>query len=978
MSDKQPIKSGDHIYLIDGSGYIFRAYHALPPLTRASDGLPVGAVSGFCNMLNKLLRETNQGHKPSHLAVIFDYSGHTFRNEIYPDYKANRDAPPEDLVPQFSIIRDAVRAFNVPCIEMQGFEADDLIATYARQAAEAGAEVTIVSSDKDLMQLVSPKISMLDTMKNKEIGEAEVQERFGVGPDKVVEVQALAGDSVDNVPGVPGIGVKTGALLINEFGDLDSLLERAGEIKQQKRRENLIEFADQARLSRDLVRLDQNVPVEHGLDEFIVQAPEAETLIGFLKGLEFTTLTTRLAKEIDVDANAIEASEVKPATSRRGPDTSEDEELASSPGPVVAIPDQVSLGINQTPKQLAQKRAAEAGNISIDSSAYETADTTGALNTWIERAQASGIVAVDTETNSLDAVSADLVGISLATAPGQACYIPLAHGMSDGLALDGPPAEQIPLKQAIALLKPMLEDPSVLKIGQNLKYDWVVLSRYGIKISPFDDTMLLSYALDSGLGRHSMDELSSRHLNHQPIAFKDVVGSGKKMLTFDQVPVPEATKYAAEDADITLRLHRVLKPRIAAEAMACVYERLERALSPVIANMELAGIKVDREVLSRLSSEFAQSLARLEDEIHELAGERFNIASPKQLGEILFDKMNLEGGKKTKTGAWGTGADVLESLAAQGHDLPVKVLEWRGLAKLKSTYTDALPEFINPETGRVHTSYSMAATTTGRLSSSDPNLQNIPIRTAEGRRIRTAFVAESGHKLISADYSQIELRVLAHIADIASLKQAFADGLDIHAMTASEMFGVPIEGMDPMIRRRAKAINFGIIYGISAFGLANQLGISRGDAKDYIDTYFERFPGIRDYMETTKEFARKHGYVETVFGRKCHTPDINSKNQAHRGFVERAAINAPIQGSAADVIRRAMIRMPGALKQAKLEARMLLQVHDELIFEAPDAQVEATIKIASEVMEAAPAPAVTMAVQLKVDARAADNWDEAH
>lgn len=978
MNDDQHIKSGDHIYLVDGSGYIFRAYHALPPLTRKSDGMPVGAVSGFCNMLNKLLRDTNEGAKPSHLVVIFDYSGHTFRNEIYSDYKANRDAPPDDLVPQFSIIRDAVRAFNVACIEMQGFEADDLIATYARQAAEAGAEVTIISSDKDLMQLVSSKVTMVDTMKNKVIGEAQVHERFGVGPDKVVEVQALAGDSVDNVPGVPGIGVKTGALLINEYGDLDSLLERAGEIKQQKRRENLIEFADQARLSLKLVTLDQNVPVEHGLNEFLVKAPVAETLIGFVKGLEFTSLTNRLAKEFGVDADAIATSEVKPAKSRRGPDSSEDDELVETSDSEQPDADQARLGVNQTPKELAQQRASDARNIPIDASVYEMVDTVEALNVWIERAQTAGIVAVDTETNSLDAVAADLVGVSLATAPGVACYIPLAHGMSDGLALDGPPPEQIPLKQAMALLKPLLEDPSILKIGQNLKYDLVVLSRYGIRISPFDDTMLLSYALDSGLGRHGMDELSARHLDHRPIAFKEVVGSGKSMITFDKVPVPEATRYAAEDADITLRLHRVLKPRIAAEAMTCVYERLERALSPVIVNMELAGIKVDRDMLSRLSSEFAQSLARLEDEIHTLAGEKFNIASPKQLGEILFDKMSLEGGKKTKTGAWGTGADVLEGLATQGHDLPVKALEWRGLAKLKSTYTDALPGFINPATGRVHTSYSMAATTTGRLSSSEPNLQNIPIRTAEGRRIRTAFIAEPGHKLISADYSQIELRVLAHIADIGSLKQAFADGLDIHAMTASEMFDVPIEGMDPMVRRRAKAINFGIIYGISAFGLANQLSISRGDAKNYIDTYFERFPGIRDYMENTKEFARKHGYVETMFGRRCHTPEINSKNQAQRGFVERAAINAPIQGSAADVIRRAMIRMPGALKQAKLDARMLLQVHDELIFEAPEAQVEATIKIASDVMEQASAPAVAMTVQLKVDTRAADNWDEAH
>lgn len=969
------LKPGDHVYLIDGSGYIFRAYHALPPLTRSSDRLPVGAVSGFCNMLNKLLRDTSQGHKPSHLAVIFDYSGTTFRNKIYPEYKAHRPDPPEDLIPQFSLIRDAVRAFNVPCIEMEGFEADDLIATYARQASDNGAQVTIVSSDKDLMQLVSPKISMLDTMKNKEIGEAEVNERFGVGPDRVVDVQALAGDSVDNVPGVPGIGVKTGALLINEYGDLDQLLERASEIKQQKRRENLIEFADQARMSRDLVRLDQHVPVEHGLGDFGVTPPDAETLIGFLKGLEFTTLTTRVAKDFGIEADTVQATKIKAPVSRRGPDT---DDVAQEVTPQNDAAASTATDRVFNPKSRAQTHAAMIAALPVEPDKYETVDTLDRLEAWVEQATAHGAVAVDTETNSLDAVAADLVGVSLSVIPGEACYIPLNHGMSDGLALDGPPAQQIPLAEAVKALKPLLENPLVLKIGQNIKYDWVVLSRYGIEMTPVDDTMLLSYALDSGLGSHSMDELSKRHLGHEPIPFKSLAGTGKSAKTFDQIPVSDATKYAAEDADITLRLHHILKPRLAAEGKAKVYQRLERPLIPVISNMERAGITVDRDVLSNLSSEFAQNLARLEDEIQELAGEKFNIGSPKQLGEILFDKMALEGGKKTKTGAWGTGADVLETLAAQGHDLPVKVLEWRGLAKLKSTYTDALPEFINRETGRVHTSYSMASTTTGRLSSSDPNLQNIPIRTQEGRRIRTAFVAQPGHKLISADYSQIELRVLAHIADIQSLKQAFADGLDIHAMTASEMFSVPIDGMDPMVRRRAKAINFGIIYGISAFGLANQLSIPRGEAKAYIDTYFERFPGIRDYMENTKEFARKNGYVETVFGRACHTPEINSKNPAHRGFVERAAINAPIQGSAADVIRRAMVRMPLALADAELSARMLLQVHDELIFEAPDEEVDRTIETAVSIMENASAPAVDMSVPLKVDARAAGNWDEAH
>jgi DNA polymerase-1 len=805
------------------------------------------------------------------------------------------------------------------------------------------------------MQLVGPKVIMLDTMKNRVFREAEVEQRFGVGPDKVIEVQALAGDSVDNVPGVPGIGVKTGAQLINEYGDLDTLLERAHEIKQQKRRENLIEFADQARVSRDLVRLEQNVPVEHQLDEFAVTTPDAQTLIGFLKALEFTTLTNRVAKDLEADPEAIEPGGLEIPKEHRGPDLDPGTSSPPVPAAVPAVQD-----------------------VAIDPDAYETLDTIEALEAWIADAIDKGIVAVDTETTSLDAAQAELVGVSLATAPGRACYIPLAHGAGDGLALDGPAAKQIPLKQALDALKPLLEDAAVLKIAQNVKYDWAILKRYGLEIKPFDDTMLLSYALDSGRGGHGMDELSQRHLDHKPIPFKEVVGSGKSMVTFDKVPVPEATRYAAEDADVTLRLYHVLKPRLAAEGRVTVYERLERPLAPVLAQMELAGIMVDRAVLARLSGDFAQALGGLEDEIHKLAGESFNIASPKQLGEILFDKMSLEGGKKTKTGAWGTGADVLEALAAEGHDLPARVLDWRQLAKLKSTYTDSLPDYINPETGRVHTSYAMASTTTGRLSSSDPNLQNIPVRTAEGRKIRTAFIADKGMKLISADYSQIELRVLAHIADIASLKQAFADGLDIHAMTASEMFGVPIRDMDPTVRRRAKAINFGIIYGISAFGLANQLSIPRGEARDYIETYFERFPGIKDYMEETKAFCRKEGYVKTIFGRICHMPEINSNNPAHRGFVERAAINAPIQGSAADIIRRAMIRMPDALNKARLDAVMLLQVHDELIFEAPEDQVDSTIETARQVMETACEPAIKMSVPLKVDARAADNWDEAH
>lgn len=953
------IKAGDHLYLIDGSGYIFRAYHALPPLTRKSDGMPVGAVSGFCNMLNKLLQDTRQADQPSHFAVILDASSKTFRNEIYPEYKANRSETPEDLVPQFPLIREAVRAFNVPCIEMKGFEADDIIATYARQAEAAGAKVTIVSSDKDLMQLVGPAIEMLDTMKNRHIGVDEVFEKFGVGPERVIDVQALAGDSADNVPGIPGIGVKTGAFLINEYGDLDTLLDRASEIKQTKRRENLIEFADLARISRTLVTLEVNVPLEASLDEFLVKDFDAETLIGFLKSMEFTTLTRRIGEQLSVDPNAIATTGASESKEAENFDIS----AVATGGNPAAVVEFVHTSVS---------------SLTVNADKYETVTTLDNLQNWIDEANSHGVVAIDTETTSLDAMQADLVGISLCVEMGEACYIPLGHRKGDGLDFGGDTIDQIAMSDALELLRPMLKDASVLKVGQNLKYDALVLSRYDIELQPIDDTLLMSYALDAGRGGHGMDELSQRHLGHAPIPFKEVAGSGKSKITFDLVLIDKATEYAAEDADITLRLYEVLKPRLISEKKKTLYETLERPLVPILMQMEREGIKVDRSVLARLSGDFAQAMAGLEAEIHQLAGENFNIASPKQLGEILFDKMSLEGGKKTKTGAWGTGADVLEGLAAQGHDLPIRVLNWRQLAKLKNTYTDALPKHINPETNRVHTSYSLASTSTGRLSSNEPNLQNIPIRTAEGRKIRSAFIADNGNKLISADYSQIELRVLAHIADLASLKQAFADGLDIHAMTASEMFNVPMENMDPSVRRRAKAINFGIIYGISAFGLANQLGISRGEAKDYIDTYFKRFPGIQGYMESTKEFCRANGYVETIFGRQVHYPEINSKNPAHRGFLERAAINAPIQGSAADIIRRAMIKMPEALKTSKLQARMLLQVHDELIFEAPEAETDEVIKVVSQTMENACAPALTLSVPLKVDARAADNWEEAH
>ncbi|MBB6487666.1 DNA polymerase-1 [Rhizobium lusitanum] len=1000
------MKKGDHLFLVDGSGFIFRAFHALPPLTRKSDGLPVGAVSGFCNMLWKLLtsaRDTSVGVTPTHFAVIFDYSSKTFRKEIFPEYKANRSAPPEELIPQFGLIREATRAFNLPCIETDGFEADDIIATYARQAEAAGSDVTIISSDKDLMQLVTPMVHMYDSMKDKQIGIPDVIEKWGVPPEKMIDLQAMTGDSVDNVPGIPGIGPKTAAQLLEEFGDLDTLLARAGEIKQQKRRENIIANAELARISRQLVSLRTDVPLELPLDALVLEPQNGPKLIGFLKAMEFTSLTRRVADACDCDPAAIEPSVVKVelADGAHGPDLDVGENVELVAGsevsaegasvPVPAAKPRLAVEGLSEPADLANARAASFATAPIDHSKYVTIRDVATLDQWIADARETGIVAFDTETTSLDVMQAEIVGFSLAIADNRndptgssirAAYVPLAHKTGVGDLLGGGMAEnQIPLRDALARLKVLLEDTSILKIAQNLKYDYLLMKRYGIETKSFDDTMLLSYVLDGGSNAtHGMDSLSERWLGHKPIAYKDVAGSGKSNVTFDLVDIDRATAYAAEDADVTLRLWLVLKPRLAAEKLSAVYERLERPLVPVLAHMEERGITIDRQILSRLSGELAQGAARLEDEIYTLAGERFNIGSPKQLGDILFGKMGLAGGSKTKTGQWSTSAQVLEDLAAAGFDLPRKIVDWRQLTKLKSTYTDALPGYVHPQTKRVHTSYSLASTTTGRLSSSEPNLQNIPVRTAEGRKIRTAFISTPGHKLVSADYSQIELRVLAHVANIPQLKQAFEDGIDIHAMTASEMFGVPVEGMPSEVRRRAKAINFGIIYGISAFGLANQLSIERSEASDYIKKYFERFPGIRDYMDSTKQTARDKGYVETIFGRRIHFPEIRSSNPSVRAFNERASINAPIQGSAADVIRRAMIKMEPALASAGLgdRVRMLLQVHDELIFEVEDADVERTTPVIVSVMENAALPAVDMAVPLKVDARAANNWDEAH
>lgn len=931
---------GHHLHLIDGSAFIFRAYHALPPLTRKSDGLPVGAVSGFVNMLFKYVQDNNGNDAATHVAVIFDKGSHTFRNEMYDLYKANRDAMPEELRPQIPLTRRATEAFNIACKEHEGFEADDIIATLSCQAREAGGRVTIVSSDKDLMQLVGGGVEMLDPMKNRRIDRDGVLEKFGVAPERVVDVQALAGDSVDNIPGAPGIGVKTAALLINEYGDLDALLERAEEIKQPKRRQTLIDFADQIRLSRRLVQLDCDMALDFTLDDLEVRDPQPETLLSFLNEMEFRTVTRRVAETLGVEA---------------------------PPTPEVAAPAEADAS---TP-------GAATAQIPFDAEAYECVRDGDALQVWIDRIRAAGHVAVDTETTSLNDMRAELVGISLCVEPGQACYIPLTHraaAADDLFGSDALAEGQIDKQQALDTLKPLLEDDGILKIGQNMKYDAKIFARNGIDVAPIDDTMLMSYALHAGLHGHGMDTLCERYLNHTPIPIKPLLGAGKSAITFDKVPIDKATAYAAEDADVTLRLWRYLKPLLHRSSVTTVYETLERPLVPVLAQMERAGIQVNRDALSRMSNAFSQKMAALEAEVHEMAGMPFKLGSPKQLGEVLFDHLSLPGGKRGKSGAYSTGADILEDLATE-HELPRRLLDWRQLDKLKSTYTDALQTHIHPETGRVHTCYSIAGASTGRLASTDPNLQNIPVRSEEGRRIREAFVAAPGRRLVSLDYSQIELRILAHVADIPALKEAFRDGLDIHAMTASEMFGVPLDGMDPMIRRQAKAINFGVIYGISGFGLARNLRIPRDQAQGFIDRYFERFPGIRTYMDDTVAFAKEHGHVRTLFGRRIHTPEIGAKGP-RAGFAKRAAINAPIQGTAADVIRRAMTRMPAAIEG--LPATMLLQVHDELVFEVDEDAVDTLIDRARQVMENAHAPVVDLSVPLTVDAGHGANWAEAH
>lgn len=926
-----------HIYLVDGSTYIFRAYHALPPLTRKSDGFPVGAISGFCNMLDKLIRDEKQRNNLTHLLVVFDASGKTFRNDIYPDYKANRSSPPEDLIPQFPVIRDATNAFNVPHVELLGYEADDLIASYTKAALSKGMQVTIVSSDKDLMQLVGNGACMLDTMKNRTINEPEVIEKFGVKPNRVIDVQSLAGDSIDNVPGVPGIGIKTAALLINEYGDLEKLIENASKIKQTKRRESVIEFADQARISRELVTLKDDIELPIPIEDIQIQSIEPKKLISFLKAMEFRTLTEKKAKEFNLSSEKIDTQEIK---------------------------------LNFTPKEDVYETKAPLEDIKkFDYDLYSTIQSIDQLNEWKEKISEKGYVAIDTETDSLNAIEANLIGFSFAISNNEACYIPIKH-------LEKSP--QIELNQALVILKEIMEDQSILKILHNKKYDGLVLQKYGISIAPYDDTMLISYSIGSGGIRHNLDALAKNYLSHNALSFKEIAGTGKNQKVFNEIDISTASKYAAEDADITLRLWKLLKPKLAEDRLSSVYETIERPLAKIIMEMEKHGVSVDEKILNKLSEKFASKIKKIEEKCFEVVGVEFNLGSPKQVGEILFDKLGIKGGKKTPSGSWSTDADTLTFLASNGNALPKLLLEWRGLSKLKSTYTDALPTFINKKTNRIHTSYAMSSTSTGRLSSSDPNLQNIPIRNEDGREIRSAFIAEEGSSLISADYSQIELRIIAHMANDNNLKQAFKEKIDIHSLTASEVFGVPLKDMNNEIRRRAKAINFGIIYGISAFGLSNQLGISRSEASDYIRSYFEKFPSIKDYMETTKEFAKDNGFVKTLFGRKCIIDSSMSRGPGGKAFMDRAAINAPIQGTAADIIKRAMIKIPQTLKKENLSSKMIMQVHDELIFETKDEDVEKTINLVKNEMSNAHKPIIELSVDLEVEAAFGKNWDQAH
>ena len=918
-----------HLFLIDGSGYIFRAYYALPPLTRKSDGLPVGAVSGFCNMLYSFLEKARAGNSmdtPSHLAVIFDSARKNFRNDIYKEYKGNRSDAPEDLIPQFDYIRKAVKAFNLPSIELQNYEADDLIATYKIQAKKEKIKLTIVSSDKDLMQLVDQDTFMLDTMKDKHIGIDEVKEKFGVPPEKVIDVQSLAGDSVDNVPGVPGIGIKTAAELINQFGSLDELLKKAETIKQPKRRQALLDNKSNALISRELVTLKNDVPVKETINDFILKPFDKEKIFSFLDEMEFTKIKKRIEQTYGMSETNFKPS---------------------------------STVVKKSLKN-------EAGfNIIYDKKEIETI---------LAKADDQGFFAVDTETNSLDSQKAELVGVSLAVNENQAYYVPVGHKNKDDKEIK----KQIKIEDLIKILKPYLEDETIKKVGQNIKYDLKIFKKYGIHLKSFEDTMLLSYALDSGLNRHNLDILAKIHLDHENIKYKDVAGTGKSEVTFDQVKIIDSYRYACEDADVTLKLYNIFKERLVKEKCFHIYENLEIPLVDVLARMEFQGIKIDKKILSQLSETFSKNLKVLEKKIYKIAGEEFNIGSTKQLGDILYEKLKISGTKKTKKGNFATNVNVLEDLAGKGHEFPKLVLDWRQKSKLKNTYTDTLPEHIDPKTKRVHTSFLLAATTTGRLASSDPNLQNIPIKSKEGKEIRSAFVAESGYSIISADYSQIEMRVLAHVGDVKELKKAFRNNEDIHSITASQIFDCDIKKINEDMRRKAKAINFGIIYGISSYGLAKQISVSNPEAEQFLFSYFKKFPEIKDYMQETLKFCRKHGYVKTMFERKCHFPNINDKNHTLKSFQERAAINAPIQGAAADIIRYAMINIDKKILEKKIKSKLLVQIHDELLFESKDNDVKKEITLIKNEMENAIDKDFNFSVPLIVDANSAKNWNDAH
>lgn len=923
-----------HIYLIDGSGFIFRAYYALPPLTRKSDGLPVGAVSGFCNMLYKFVEEARNLEKidrPTHLVVVFDSARKNFRNDIYKDYKANRENTPEDLIPQFDLIRKAVEAFNIPSIEMLNYEADDLIATFKEQASKKKIKVTIVSSDKDLMQLVDENTFMFDSMKDKFIDKEQVKEKFGVYPDKVIDIQSLAGDSSDNVPGVPGIGIKTAAELINEYGNLDNLLKNASNIKQPKRRQTLLDNKENALISKKLVTLKKDVPIEYSIDDFLLKPIDSKKILTFLKDMEFS----RLYKKLENDYGLFE----------------------NIPNDNSAVKNEISLEKNKTNKK----------NFSL---IFDLKNLEKILN----KADEKGVFAIDTETNSLDPMVADLVGISLCVTPGEAFYIPVGHKKKE----DDLVKKQLKLNDVLKLIKPFLEDSSIKKVGQNIKYDYRIFLQHGIQMNSIEDTMLMSYALDAGKNRHGMDLLSEIHLDHKPITFKDVAGTGKSQVTFDQVDIEQAKEYACEDADITLKLYEAFEKRLFSENVLTVYDQLEKPLVKILSTIENNGVKIDQKILHKLSEKFSIEISNLEKKIYKIAKEEFNIGSTKQLGDIIYEKLKIAGSKKTKKGNFATNVSVLEDLADQGHEFPKLVLSWRQKSKLKNTYTDTLPTFINKKTKRIHTSFLLAATTTGRLASANPNLQNIPIKNTEGKEIRSAFVSEKNAKLISADYSQIEMRVLAHMADVKELKKAFLNQEDIHNLTASQIFNVSINKIDEDMRRKAKAINFGIIYGISSYGLAKQISVSNSEAESFLRSYFSKFPEIKTFMNDTISFCRKNGFVKTLFGRKCHFPNINDKNHSIKTFQERACINAPIQGTAADILRLAMIKIDKKITDKEIDANLLIQVHDELLVECNDKIVSLTKKQIANEMENATDPLVKFSIPLTVDVKSGNNWNEAH